>query len=601
MKKRFFLGISAIFLLAILSLTSPVSATEIVSHSFAEEFFAVELDLVGSGDPSPNDENRKPDLIRDLLNSSNNEPDSNVNEDFQFYLAYMNDSGIEVAFSALEKVEHDVTFGDLLETPARTVLRGLNFDTALDTVIFHVNATAPFQQLVQHYNTPEGEDVFVTNNFMALIAYSYGTGVDPDLMDTGDKIYLGYTLSVQEIIDAVNEVLVGKTDYRVGHFDYEASFEELSDGYKFGMKYTNMFVLWQEILVEPKGITDHIFGGTGVPQNWLRTDTDYGIVFGAEIAAASVLDYLSFDYTFKTTEFTTALNEKVVHGTVTTQYDIGETNFLITKDPQSYIDDNSANWTSSPFTAAPSYTFTIPQTLQNWQHSILDISIASSVTINLPDLAFYVNDDAKTRIKMHDGFGLTVATATSSFSVSLETPDIGTLEDNPDRIDISTYFFTEFTDKKTYKLLGLDELWGISNTTDRDVHIRLFDPSGWIFVNHPAAKKYFQVEFEMAYGFTRFVAKRLSPQLTNTHIGGDATVHVSSKMLYFTFTEFPEWYGGEIIHDPAYSAVAAVAAAGDSTDTSSGPPTSGGIPGFELLSVLLAIPPLFALYRKRRH
>ena len=93
MKKTFFLGISAIFLLAVLSLTSPVSATEILSHSFAEEFFAVELDLVGSGAPSPNDETRRPDLIRDLLNSSNNEADSNANEDFQFFLAYMNDSG----------------------------------------------------------------------------------------------------------------------------------------------------------------------------------------------------------------------------------------------------------------------------------------------------------------------------------------------------------------------------------------------------------------------------------------------------------------------------------------------------------------------------
>jgi len=85
-------------------------------------------------------------------------------------------------------------------------------------------------------------------------------------------------------------------------------------------------------------------------------------------------------------------------------------------------------------------------------------------------------------------------------------------------------------------------------------------------------------------------------------MAGDSTAYVET-VLYFTFTEFPEWYGGEIIHDPAYSAVAAVTA-GTETSTSGLPPgsttTEGTIPGFELITGLLAIAPLFALFRKRR-
>ncbi|MHA1236986.1 MAG: Heimdall-CTERM domain-containing surface protein, partial [Candidatus Hodarchaeales archaeon] len=114
------------------------------------------------------------------------------------------------------------------------------------------------------------------------------------------------------------------------------------------------------------------------------------------------------------------------------------------------------------------------------------------------------------------------------------------------------------------------------------------------------AKAYFRVEFELAYGFTKFMASQLTPQLFT--MPGTATVYVDT-VLYFTFTQFPEWYGGEIIHDPSYSAVAAVAATGDptSTDLPPGDTTGLNIPGFELISALLAIPPLYALYRKRRN
>ncbi|MFW9906604.1 MAG: Heimdall-CTERM domain-containing surface protein, partial [Candidatus Thorarchaeota archaeon] len=135
------------------------------------------------------------------------------------------------------------------------------------------------------------------------------------------------------------------------------------------------------------------------------------------------------------------------------------------------------------------------------------------------------------------------------------------------------------------------------------VYIIPFEPLGWGIKG--VAKEYFAVEFALAYGFTIFMARELGEFMS---MSDDATAYVSI-VLYFTFTEFPEWYGGEIIHDPTYSAVAAMAAVSpESSSVSSGEsseeptqPSSGGIPGFELLSVFLGILPIIALYRKRRN
>ncbi len=593
MKKKFIIGISAMILLMLFIFTTPVKATDFVGHSFTEEHFAVEVDLAVS-DPS------NPDLIRDLLDTSAITEDSNEPEDLQFYVAYMNNSGIEAAYSAFEKLEHDITFGSLLHPDVYTVLSSPiyypTYKNALETPIFHINATAPFQQLVQHYTTPWEQDVFVTNNFMTLIAYS--SSPDDQVMDSGDELYIGYTFSVQELIDAVNTVLTssGHPEYQIGNFDYTATFEETANGYKFGIEYTNMFVLWQRINVSLSG--PDVFGNA----NFIKGDTN-GIIYGQDIVAASVLDYIGFEYIFETQTITGA--NSYVLGTVETHYNIGETNFLVTKhDDAAFLTANAANFTNDPFIAAPVYNFAVPSDLHDFAVPGLSITVPHNVLIHLPQMAFYIGDDAKVRMRMANSFGLTVATATTTFGVSVSDPQYDDQTDDPTNptIDLAmggnTFFFTEFTGKNTYKLKGLDVLWGIDPDADRPVNIRLFDPMGWAI--HNVAKFYFRVEFELAYGFTKFIALQLTPQIFS--MPGTATVYIDT-VLYFTFTEFPEWYGGEIIHDPSYSAVAAMAATPGTTTTDEpgpGSTTDTGIPGFEFLPVLLSIPPLYALYRKKR-
>ncbi|MFX0185886.1 MAG: hypothetical protein ACFE95_22610, partial [Candidatus Hodarchaeota archaeon] len=470
MKKKFFMGISVIFILTILIFTSPAKAADYAGHNFSEDHFAVEIDLVPDAG--------NPDVIYDFVTGVKG-ADSVPETDLQFYMNYMNDSGIEVAYSALEKMEHWIKLRDLVPEGVEGVIDTWGTATqkaALDAKIFHINATAPFQQLVQHFNTPWGTDAFVTNNFMSLVAYTNGTGLDPTLMDSGDTLYMGYTFAVQNVTDVLNDALAtaGKT-YRIPHFNYKASFEPTSTGYKFGINYTNMFVLWQALDVEPTSP----FGSLAT---YDARETK-GIVYGKDIVAASVLDHLAFEYTFEVKEIeiveSPTVNITVNLGTVETKYHIGETNFLITAADASGIPAGSFSTAleTSPFIATPIYPLKIPDELKGLSISGIDFPSAD-IDIALPKMAFYMEDDAKIRMRMADGFGLTVVTSTNWCDVDIIT-EYATHLDEPDRrINIkrgeNVFFWTSFKNKMHYKLRELESLWGIDPNLDRDVYVKLF-------------------------------------------------------------------------------------------------------------------------------
>ncbi len=569
--------------------------TTFAGHTFAEEYFAIEVDLVGSGTDVFNPDPEHPDLNRDLLDLGATTGDSNPLEDEQFYLAYMNMSGIETAFSALEKFEHMLTFEDFISDETYDDIWAVgaldpSLRDALEAPISHVNATAPFQQLVQHYTTSEAsgyKDVFVTNNFIALIAYSTGTGSNPNKMDENDDLYLGYTFVVQNLTDAINGALIanGHSEDQLDNYEFESFFEKTDNGYEFGIKYTNILVLWQNIIVEPKCID--VFASTGDHSDHLKDNTG-GVIFGGEIVVMSVLDYLSFNYSFETNIFS-GVNE-YIEGSVTTNYAIGETNFLAVQDETSIISDYVENWTNNPFIANPNYTLTIPDALADFDFSYYGLpNVSNVVTVDLPELIFFIDDDAKTRMRMENSLGLTIVTATTSFGIDVVDPEY---EQAGDDINLNmggkTYFFTEFTNKKTYKLLGLEDLWNINLNTDRPVEVIPFDPTGWGVADFGIAKAYFAVEFDLAYGFTTFMAKQTGEFM---FMPPSVIAYLSVDLLYFTFTEFPEWYGGEIIHDPTYSVIAAMAAESvESSSTKSSKESeepSDGVPGFDVIFLIL--------------
>ena len=124
---------------------------------------------------------------------------------------------------------------------------------------------------------------------------------------------------------ALNTNLAPHTDYRIPNFDYEASFAQTATGYDFGINYTNMFVLWQELDVSLRSPDVLTAAGLQLP------DTK-GIIYGQDIVAASVLDHLAFEYSFEVEEIELSTTPAITVnlGTVETRYHIGETNFLMT-------------------------------------------------------------------------------------------------------------------------------------------------------------------------------------------------------------------------------------------------------------------------------
>ncbi|MFX0049802.1 MAG: hypothetical protein ACFE8U_00790, partial [Candidatus Hermodarchaeota archaeon] len=531
MKKKFFIGISVILLLTLLTMTSPVNAADYAGHDFSEDYFAVEVDIY----PDP----VNPVVIHDLVTGAEN-PDSVEDTDLQFYMTYMNDSGIEVAYSALEKMEHWIKLKDILPGEAVNVIDVFGTPeqkAALEVGIFHINASAPFQQLVQHFNTPWGSDAFVTNNFMALVAYS--ANETDKLLDSGDELYLGYTFTVQAFIDEINDVLITNGFPTIPDYDYEASFEVTADGYKFGINYTNMFVVWQQIGVHPRG--PDIFTAAG-----LNLPPTNGIVYGRDIVAASVLDHLAFEYIFTVEEIDLGTTPpiKVNLGTVETRYHIGETNLLITQDDQSFITDHSANWTiTPPFIDTPVYTQDIPTDLQGLDLNDYGLPVEvpafpAQISVTLPPMAFFVGDDAKMRMKIKNDFGLTVLTATNWYDVKVVEQTFTThVQDTGSPIELkkdgNVFFWTSFKEKDYYYLRELNfPPYNIDPTTKRDVYVQMFIPTpAWGITD--VAIEYFAIEIGLAFGFTKFVATKIAPEILYP---GSGTI-VVNRFLYLTLVE----------------------------------------------------------------
>ncbi len=179
----------SVFLLALFALSALTPAlslknpSDVLGHDFSESAFALELDFNAGLGTKLNDLPAKTEVVRDFTNPSNpavRTSDSDESRDQQFFLAYVNQSGIETAYLALEKLEFDVNVSALGQTQR----------------LFRVNGTMPFQSLFQHY-TFEGKDVFILNQFNGLFAYTT-TENDPKL-DPSDTVRFGYTLAEQHL------------------------------------------------------------------------------------------------------------------------------------------------------------------------------------------------------------------------------------------------------------------------------------------------------------------------------------------------------------------------------------------------------------------
>ncbi|PWI49682.1 hypothetical protein CEE45_00710 [Candidatus Heimdallarchaeota archaeon B3_Heim] len=498
------------------------------------------------------------------------------------FMSYINTSGVEVVFTGLEKVEMNFYLSDILNSQTMAALDTLGYS---DQSIVTVNGTTPFQQLLEHWTNLEKDnsgtyqhaEKYVSNNFMGLIAYS--TTPEDKVINSGDEIYIGYTLAFGQLTDALNTLVQSRGGDPIPKYDVHTKFDVVSNTeIHFGINYTNVMTFWQRVE------RDAYNPLSAIPAALLQTDISKLLAMASGFDAVTVFDYLSFDYQVNWNQYTETIETETitkVSTDINTLYNIGEVSWLITNSGE------GINTTEYPNSFEESLTYDI---------ELPGIDLSLPLLGTLPDklsptfnVEVYPSDDAQKRINDANGFGFAVVTQTNSHGLNF-----GTWDSTSNSISAEDDFKTDFENKDTYKLKGVEEL-GFNADVDRDVVIVAKPHSGLAHITTSLARKYFDLTHGLYEDFTEHV-------LINGLGFQSPPSYAIDASNYLTVTEFGDWVGGQIVHDPSYSAVAAVAATQETTtDGPSDTSTTGtNIPGFGLLSALIAIPLFYASYRKRR-
>jgi hypothetical protein len=483
---------------------------------------------------------------------------------------------------ALEKAEQDI----------KIRYSSLTFELG------RINGTAPFQSLVQHFEN-YGKDVFVTNFFNAFIAYQT-TPTDLWLNST-DKMYLGYTMVEQHLLNILTQAISGEGWPAIGNYGWEAFFNNAANP-SWGIEYSNMLVFWQEVAANVTSFPRP----AGLPSGVTIEGVD-GVVTGGDLVAATLFDTMKFTYELSETTTTVPVgpdNYTVTTAQVTTKYDLGAVKLMITREDAAKLAQIRA---AVPEINA-SNSFNIPA--QDVTLGSVNIGGTNYVfVVHIPDFCFYRDEAARLRIDaaamegQADGMGISVVSSTNMYSVgysiTFPNPVTGQNVEYPIMIGGKEVFDTSFVGKSTYNLTNDD-----GSVDTYPINVAMVAP-GHGYVKH-VFKAYFKVEAKMMEHFLVYMAKNVSPIIAGLM---NATSPTGIKMsvddaTYLTFVQMPKWSGHPIVQDPAFSAVSAVKATGTDDDGDDGEPanTQGildQIPGFEFLAVLVVFPVMLA-YKRRK-
>ncbi len=578
-------GIALLMLFALSALAPAVSLrnpSDVLGHDFSESAFALEIDFNAGLGTRLNDLPATTEVVRDFTDPSNpavRTTDSYENRDQQFFLVYVNQSGIETAYLALEKIGFDVNVSVASVTQR----------------LFHVNGTMPFQSLFQHY-TFGGKDVFILNEFNGLFAYT--TTPDDPRLDENDTVLFGYTLAEEHLLNFIENGLVDNGLGSLPDWDVVADFTEESSSnvggvqvsnYTWSITYKNLLVFWQEATGAP---TSNI---PGMPDSAARM-----VVFG-DLVAMTLLDSLTFRFKAQVV----AANDTFVKVNVITEYDIGSISLTIVRDDESTYQaiknafPDKINDSNSYY--QPSAAYIIPSPIPS----------LPDVQVTLPGYAVYKDTAARARVNastVAEGIGIGVLTSTNvyvaEYSVTLPSP----IEDGQDiELPISvggqTIFETDFKGKSTY---NRDEsIDGGQVYTDLPAFIDVIARND-VRIDSPV-REYFRLQRFMSNIFGLYMARMVSPTLNAALVTDTEGAKVNMRVddiAYFTLLQMPEWNGYPLTQDPTFSAVSVVSTAGGEGETSDnggeGPSPSAPIPGFELLVVLGALPLVVTIRKRNR-
>ena len=557
MKKKIELITSLFVLLLVLtSASSPVLAAttiEELGHKWENNYFAIVADVNQPKDASIH-------LVEDLTPETGHTvttpPDVNTVFNNQFFLSYINDSGIEVGYLALERREK--------------------------TANGPYNQTAPFQALFTHFTNPAGADVFVVVNFDGLIAYS-GGGAAGRRLDPTDEIYLGVTAAGQGLHNFLSFLLglaalrdkLPPEDFKVPAWNVKPFFEVTGDGnsYSFGMTYYNLLVAWLDL------------SGTKEDEDVAKLAEN----LGPKVRAVSLFDNVTYRYNVG---FNTNEDTGITTASISANYDFGNTKMIgigFENDPEAEDEEER-----------------IGELLKNvGAEKELSGHVVNLTPLQKQSVMVYSDDLAKLRIHGPrddtPGFGLAVINSATIITIGEVTivkdgnilnpaaaEDVGsvTMVVNEEKT-----FETDYKTKGTYDLL-----WANGSRRDNLPVFNTIIPTGRRGFHTP----YFIFQRLILVPWLLVIAKELSKQQPSQQ-------QITAEH-YFIATQFPAWSGGHIIHDPNFTAYSNPEAVPPET-TSEAPETTSEEPQvsefslpieFELLLSTIVGVPILLLRAKRR-
>ncbi|MHA2000547.1 MAG: hypothetical protein ACTSVU_00475 [Promethearchaeota archaeon] len=323
-------SIIAITLLAVLSVssisfavaTSSPGIVEKTGHSFLEDYWAIEWDVLSNQMKY----DYTPGPLADQFNDTSVDPTPNW--DANYYVSYFRTGQVQTIYMALLDYSRDV----------------------YNNTYYGIS---PYQMLQQHFRTAGGKHVVVQNTFAGLLAYQ-NNNTNNSVPDREDRVYYGQSIQSQYYKHVLNNVFETQTGERFLNeqrlptatpMPIEHEVTNTTFKYTFGMSYENLFFVWARMDLD---------------QNF--TEAVAGRDLLSRIVAFSTLKSLNFTYTISGDVY----EDRPVNVTTTTEYDIGAVDDLwIVDESQSHTETLGGTFYNIWFSPHTLSRYNTSETIEN--------------------------------------------------------------------------------------------------------------------------------------------------------------------------------------------------------------------------------------------
>lgn len=512
-----------------------------LGHDFTEESWSVLFDVAGNY----LEEDYDPGELEDKLDGGLN--DNRTNVDSKFFIAYSNVDNVHSLYFALQ----NYSWG--LDSPNTANRYGCS----------------PYQLLIQQFRPYEGLNNIhhiVVNRFLGLMMYSDNkTDISDEIPDANDELYLGWSYmsefhknKVNRIFDANNipdELLFDETEIcKAAPISLSKDTVNGNTSYNFGMKYENVFIMWQKLSVE-EGMDDGV--------------DDIDIL--EKCFGFGLLEDITFRY--KIVHADDGPSGKVKIDTVT-EYDIGEfSQFWILGDNQTQTSDF------------------------NGEHYAITKSSKGKDLTNSFNIGYYNESVIDKRLTGNDetkGLGLAVINSAKHLAVDVDRKNDVQIEElyfqNEKYDDLENNTYEIDTAELEYQ--G-DLIYEIDFASKPEYTVNGEGPYNAKSFSLEKGKFETDLDWEADWDIDFVISGSIGQISGSVNAKVYAETNVQGESLYY-LTCFPKWNGGSIYNDPTFSVYVAdtVRSEDDTTDDKSDQTDDQSdrrLPGYDIWIMLLSI------------